>query len=243
MTLKTIEELEQETDSIHFYDKITKRVVLIHTHCLRDEARPEGFAPTNSTQTEVDMIVDQIVPGGAYEFILDKLTDNDINNLGYVLDKKLQRTNSFLEVDTSGQDPVLAPKYYLDLSLTGPGTAVLLNDDGARKRQLWSFDADGVTPLEFKVECRRPADTQCKRCPETSTKITDKTHQVKVEVSHGKLVPKDGVYDLVNGEATNIQWILPDESIEDAKIWVRDFSTDFLNSNFRTSNTLKVRCY
>lgn len=240
--VQSIQELEQERDSIHFYDKITNKIILIHTHCEKDETHPAGFVPVDATDANAQSIIDQMVVDGAYEFVLDKLTDNDLINLGYVLSNKRQAQNSFLHIEIIDGTPTLMPKFYLDLSLISTELATLLEDDDNRKRQLWSFDSDGSTPLRFSVECRQPADTNCVRCPDTSTKLTDKTNQIKVEVSHGRTNPKDGVYTLVDGEC-EIEWVLPDESIEEAKIWVRDLSKDFLNSEFRTSNTLKVRCY
>lgn len=239
---RSIQEIEKEKKAIHFYDKITNKVILIHTHCKKDKNHPAGFIPVDADNKTVQMIVDQIATGKEYEFLLEKLTDQNIENLGFILALKKQHQNSFLQIETIDDQPTLRPKFYLDLSLISTDKAILIDDDGNRKRQLWSFDADGKTALRFKVECRKPSDNQCLRCPQTSTKLNDKNNQVKVEVTHGRTLPKNGIYNLVNGEC-EFEWVPPDQSIEEAKIWVRDLTTDFLNSEFRTSNTLKVRCY
>lgn len=104
----------------------------------------------------------------------------------------------------------------------------------------WSFDSDGETPLLLKVEARSFTDAECLR-KDDDTKVGH-GFDIQAIVSHGRLNPKNGQYTLVNGEC-EIEWILPNESIEDAKIFVRDFHTKYEKSDFVGSNTVVVRCY
>lgn len=104
----------------------------------------------------------------------------------------------------------------------------------------YSFDSDGKTPLLLKVEACAFADAECLRKAEDTK--TDHDFDIQAIVSHGRLSPKNGQYTLINGEC-EIEWILPDESIEDAKIFVRDLHTKYEKSDFVGSNTVVVRCY
>lgn len=237
MDSATTIELAKTKKSIYFYDKITGQVINCHSHHARRADR-SGFDPVDADDELVARLLAQTGPGGAYEFLLQKVTDNKIENLGYVLETFKNASTSQLRIDTAKQKAALSAKPYLHLTINSL-EATLVGTE--RMLEKWSFDSDGVTPLRLRVESRCFTDAECLR-KEDDMKAADHSFDVQAIVSHGRLNPKNGQYTLVNGEC-EIEWILPNESIEDAKIFVRDLHTKYEKSNFVGSNTVVVRCY
>lgn len=237
MDSATTIELAKTKKSIYFYDKITGQVINCHSHHARRADR-SGFDPVDADDELVARLLAQTGPGGAYEFLLQKVTDNKIENLGYVLETFKNASTSQLRIDTAKQKAALSAKPYLHLTISSP-EATLVGTE--RMLEKWSFDSDGETPLRLKVESRCFTDAECLRKVD-DMKAADHSFDVQAIVSHGRLKPKNGQYKLVNGTC-EIEWILPNESIEDAKIFVRDFHTKYEKSEFVGSNTVTVRCY
>jgi len=223
---------------IYFYDKITKKVINCHTHNERNESR-SGFEITDCTNELVQNLLDQTNPGGAYEFLIQKVTDQKIENLGYVLQNFQDTSTSHLIVDDKNpKNTKLHPKPYLKLSVISD-TAEFI--EKKQNTEFWSFDSDGQSPLRLKVETCFFGGANCLRQNEDQ-KDLKAIYDIQVIVSHGRLNPKNGRFKLSQGEV-EIEWILPDESIEAAKIFVRDLHTKYEKSDFIGSNTVSVRCY
>lgn len=236
MDAATTLELAKTKKSIYFYDKITGKVINCHSHHAR-RSDGSGFDPADCDEELVQKLLAQTGPGGAYEFLLQKVTENKIENLGYVLEIFKNASTSQLCINATGEKAALSSKPYLQLSLISPEATFL---ESERMLEKWSFDSDGETPLLLKVEARSFTDAECLR-KDDDTKVGH-GFDIQAIVSHGRLNPKNGQYTLVNGEC-EIEWILPNESIEDAKIFVRDFHTKYEKSDFVGSNTVVVRCY
>lgn len=223
---------------IYFYDKITKKVICCHSHNQRKEDR-SGFEITDCTEDLVQNLLSQTGPGEGYEFLVQKVTDQKLQNLGYVLQNYQDTSTSNLSVDDSvDKKRKLHPKPYLKLSVVS-GTAQLI--EAKKMNEFWSFDSDGQTPLTLKVECCCFENAECNRS-QGDSKHLEAIYDIQAVVSHGRLNPKNGIYKLNQGEAL-IEWLLPDESIERARIFVRDLHTEYERSEFIGSNTINVRCY
>ena len=206
---------------IYFYDTQTGNVVQIHRHWERsigEDGPTDEITQVDCTEDHAKMILDQVIPGGAYQFLLEKVMGQDIQNLGYIIQDydNLVPCSKFT-VDQNG----VKPKPYLHLQVN-PKQATLIKNEG--HTEYWSFDSDGETPLTIEVQIRRHKDIVCERKNDDEL---DRQDSVKVyaEVTHGKLNPKNGEYVLKKGKAT-IEWVLPDSSIADARITIHPEEDD-----------------
>nr|BDD47568.1 hypothetical protein 2 [bacterium] len=230
-----------EKNVVYFYDKQTKMVIHIWRHFDR-VGQTNDIEQDDCTSEMVEDLKKRMKEGESWAFMLDLLTDNDINNLGCIHSPLLDTPMSYLCIDDSGVPLKLVPKPYLNLSVISADANHLKSDPWGPSscKDCYTFETDGAKALEVKLQMCQFKDTECKRAKEDK-KDPSFNKPVQVYVTHGRLDKKNGRYNLVNGECT-IKWVLPDESICDAQIYVGDTHKDYVNSPHLCSNTINVEC-
>ncbi len=224
---------------IYFYDNATGNVVQIHRHferVIEDGVPTDQIEQVDCTPNHVQMILDQAIPGGAYEFLLGKVTNGDIQNLASLI-QGYDDSVPCSQFTVDGNS--IKPKPYLQL-VVNPDQATLIRNDG--HTEFWSFDSDGETALSIEAQVRSHKDIHCKR--ENDDQLMNNQNNVKVyaEVTHGRLIPKNGEYTLHNGKAT-IQWVLPNDSIPDARITVHPGEGDHFKQDLHASQRVVIQCF
>lgn len=231
----------EEKNVAYFYDKKTKMVTHVWRHFQR-VGKTNEIVEEDCTPEMVESHKGRMKEGEPWSYMLDRLTDRDVNNLGCVHAPFHDTPMSYLCVDESGPQPKLVPKPYLKLSVIS-ADAEFLNSKSwgpSSRKDHYTFQSDGVKHLELKLEMLRSGDEKCKR-KDTDKKDKSANRKVRVYVTRGRLDKKDGIYELENGEC-QIKWLLPDESICDAQIFAGDTHRDYVNSPFLCSNTIDIDC-
>lgn len=230
-----------ENKCIYFYDKVTKKVINRHIHSQRT---PDGtgFETVDCDDAFAQSITGQTGPGEAYEYLLQKVTDNDPSNLDYVLEPFIDVPTSQLTINSSLTTKAIEPKPYLKLSVISPdATFIESRTFGiSSSKDYWKFNSDGQKALQLKLEVCKFKDKRCKR-NKADKKEKSLNKAVHVVVTHGRLDQKNGRYDLAAGECL-IDWVLPDESIHAAQIYVEDTHRNYEQSEHLCSNTINVEC-
>lgn len=225
----------------YFYDKQTKMIVHVWRHYQRI-GKTNDIEQQDCTTEMVEAQKQQMKDGEPWAFILDLITDRNIDNLGCVHAPLLDTSMSYLCANDAVDPPQLIPKPYLKLSVISPDAVFIESKmlGSSSTKDHYTFDSDGIKELELTLEACDFSDTKCKRGKK------DKKHKglnkkVRVYVTHGRLDRKNGIYDLTDGECI-IKWLLPDQSITDAQIYAGDTHKEFVKSSHLCSNTINVEC-
>ncbi len=225
----------------YFYDKKTKMVVNVWRHSQR-VGKTNEIIQEDCTPEMVETHKSRMQDDEPWSYMRDRLTDKDIDNLGSIHVPLLETPMSYLRIDESGPEAKLIAKPYLKLSMVSPEATFIKSRSWgpSSSKDFYTFPSDGVTQLELKLEAFESEDYQCKRT-DADQKCSEFDHEVRVYVTRGRLDRKDGNYKLENGECA-ILWLLPDESICDAQIYVGHMHKDHVSAPYLCSNTINIDC-
>lgn len=216
---------------IYFYDKTTGHVVHMHRHSIRGQQ-------VNCDDKLLNLILDQTGPGGAHEFLAQKVEGQKIENLGHTYTPLLTTPMSYLKVEAEK----LVAKPYLHLTVNSPEAfhKETKKWGPSSEKEFWEFPADGLKSMDLKVELRCFRDETCQRQPDDPKESKIEIPEIQIHVSHGKLCRRHGRYDFKKNK-TKCAWTLPDSSFDDAQIFAEDTHRDYVKSKFIASNTINVR--
>ncbi len=214
----------------YFYDKVTNKIIGRNIHQVKDVDNPGRLKYEDVDLTEC---WEDIRTGNKWPDILERVTDHDPDNLGLIYADDIPYGYNEYKPSLVEGTTRLERRPYICLKIK-QSPNVIKSEERDRYR-LHDVDTEGEVTLDMEVQVKTTQSDIEKH--DKDKNVNDIDGEFAAECTHGRITPRNGIINVVNGKAS-FKWHLPDtNSKELARCYVKDSKGEVL-----ISKSLRVNC-
>ncbi|GEM_PF-5100185 len=215
---------------IYFFDKVTQKIVGMHSHAIKDPKHPAGMKEADA---DITSNWEDIRTGKLWPFLLEKITDKNPDNFGFIQAEEIPRGYNEYEPEMISETVQLKRRPYFCLKIKSHPK--LLKSTEHDVCCLYEINTEGDVTLEMEV-CVKHMQGSVENHADDKD-VTGINGNFIAEVNYGRLLPRDGKIEMKDSKAS-FQWYLPDSTThQPVKCFVKDPENKIL-----ISKSLRVLC-